>query len=212
MTWGWYPLMASFKLLERNWYCFVSSRSGPALRVVPQGVEWQLPAAAPATGLHPAHSARPHLPTSPRQPHTLGRPPATSRPPLLSAFCTHGPPLAFAMPTAWPLGPSCSPPTAWCTTRASAWASTTGCCPPPPCSRRASSKPSFPHTPMWRHPFTQASPSAPANSVSTHTSELEPTAAAHTQPPLSRLIFLFLWSLTTVMMMMQIELYRYHGE
>ncbi|XP_016367012.1 homeodomain-interacting protein kinase 3-like isoform X1 [Sinocyclocheilus rhinocerous] len=77
---------------------------GPALRVVPQGVERQLPAATPATGLHPAHSARPYLLASPRQPHTLGRPPATSRPPLLSAFRTRGPPLAFAMPTTGPSG------------------------------------------------------------------------------------------------------------
>ncbi|XP_051545183.1 homeodomain-interacting protein kinase 3-like isoform X1 [Myxocyprinus asiaticus] len=75
---------------------------GPALRLLPQGVERQLPAAAPAAGLHPTHGARPHFPASPRQPHTLCRPPATSRPPLLSTFRARDPPFPFAMPTAGP--------------------------------------------------------------------------------------------------------------
>lgn len=117
-------------------------------------------------------------------PHTQ---PATRRLPPCSPI---------RLPRPWPtsclhhahrrrLGPSYSPPTAWCTTRASAWASTTGFCPLPPFSRRANSKPSFPRTPMWRRPPTPASPSAPANSVSTRTSELEPTTATRTQPALS---------------------------
>lgn len=83
-------------------FIFYLSCIGPALRFLPQRMERQLPAAAPAAGLHPPHSARPYLPSSSRQPHTLCRPPATARPSLLCTFRACGPPLAFAVPTTGP--------------------------------------------------------------------------------------------------------------
>lgn len=71
-------------------------------------------------------------------------------------------------PTSWPpLGRpalSSSPPTVFPTQQASCikwlWASTRACCPPPPCTPRANSNPSFPHTPTLPRPLTAVSLSA----------------------------------------------------
>lgn len=74
-----------------------------------------------------------------------------------------------------PRAPSSSPPTASPTRQASCirsqWASTPGCCLPPPYIRRASSSPSFPHTPTSPRLPTPVSLSAPPKSTSTPTSE-----------------------------------------
>ncbi len=94
--------------LALNLTLFVSSHSGPALRVVPQGVERQLPAAArPQAFIRPQCTVTPsHFPMA--APHSAGHP----QPPgllsyLPSATVAHLLPSPCPPPAARPI---CSPP------------------------------------------------------------------------------------------------------
>ncbi|XP_051580689.1 homeodomain-interacting protein kinase 3-like isoform X2 [Myxocyprinus asiaticus] len=84
--------------------------TGPALWLLPPGVEWQLQP-LPASGIHPTHRSWPHLHSASWQPHPHYGPPssvAPGCPPTYPAHftllphlrtlgdkCAHGPPLGF---------------------------------------------------------------------------------------------------------------------